>query len=423
MDSPHAAGRTRLFGSLILTLVLGACGSQGSDDLNANTPPPERTVGTDPKGNGPDAAGSSDPSGSDDGGALETSCDEARMNAIQTSIDTAIPNDIDAVAFVKEPSCKHYFTHGPSKYPSTTLHRIASNTKMYVASLILLLADDGLLTLDDPIAKWASEPQKVPGGNAMTIRQALHHTSGLYNYVESSQFQAQAATGRTFTPEELIGYGFGGGLYFTPGTGFHYSNTNYILLGRIAEKATNLPIEQLLRKRILEPIGAKNTYFAGKENVPAGLAIGKSASGGAPSPWDPSTAWAAGAYVATAEDLGLWTEARGNKSFHSNAANLALFDVGKVVGPSGVNYGAGMFELAPTLTNGGGLAVGHAGDFPGYHSWALYFPDKTTTVVVVVDSDAAPTKNALSYSETLRDAVLKPLFAPTGPSLTDAASP
>lgn len=416
MDPLHAAGRARLFGSLLLTLVLGACGSdasRGPDDPNANQAPGR----TDDDGRGDtdgDGGGSSSPTPRDDGGAPAWTCDEAKMGAIQASIDAAIPNDIDAVAFVKEPSCERYFTHGPSHYPVTTPHRIASNTKMYVASLILLLADDGLLTLDDPIAKWANEPEKVPGGNAITIRQALHHTSGLYNYTANLQFQSQAASGKKFTPEELVGFGFSGGLYFTPGTGFQYSNTNYIVLGLIAERAAHAPLEELLRKRILEPTGAKASYLDGKETG-AQVAAGKSASGGPSSPWDPSTAWAAGAVVATAEDLGRWTEVRGNKTFHSQAANDALFDLVTIQGNADVRYGAGMFELGPAITHGGGTGIGHGGDFPGYHSWALYFPEKKTTIAVVVDSDASP-PGAFggTYSETLRDAVLEPLFAANG---------
>lgn len=420
MDAFHAAGRARPFRSLILPLilVLGGCGSQGTsaDDLNGDRSPDRTNDGsgddTDTDGDGSSKPGTSDPSSRDDGGAPLPPCDEAKMSAVQASIDAVIPDTIDAVAFVKEACGERYFTHGPSKYPITTPHRIASNTKMYVASLILLLAEDGLLTLDDPIAKWANEPEKVPGGNAVTIRQALHHTSGLYNYVESSQFQSQAASGKKFTPEELVGFGFSGGLYFQPGTGFHYSNTNYIILGLIAERAGKLPLEQLLRKRILEPIGAKSSYLDGKETG-ATVAAGKSASGGPSSPWDPSTAWAAGAEVATVEDLGRWTEVRGNKTFHSKAGNDALFDI-VTIGSADVRYGAGMFVLGPNITHGGGVGVGHAGDFPGYHSWALYFADKKTTIAVVVDSDASPPNAGGTYSEKLRDAVLEPLFAANG---------
>lgn len=101
------------------------------------------------------------------------------------------------------------------------LFRAASVTKPFVATTVVMLQDEGLLSLDDPVADYVNG---VPDGDQITIRQALSHRSGLYNY--SDNIPDWAAD---YTPAELVGIAAAHSPYFAPGDGYHYSNTNYIV--------------------------------------------------------------------------------------------------------------------------------------------------------------------------------------------------
>ena len=128
--------------------------------------------------------------------------------------------------------------------------RIASITKTFIGTLILQLVGEGKLGLDDPIQPWA--PQ-VPNARHITVRELLNMSSGLYDYVEDRYWvrQASAPTGQTlarqWTPQQLVQVVVAHKPYFPPGKGYHYSNTNFILLGLIVEQVTGQPVEDVLR--------------------------------------------------------------------------------------------------------------------------------------------------------------------------------
>jgi D-alanyl-D-alanine carboxypeptidase len=121
--------------------------------------------------------------------------------------------------------------------------RIGSNTKTFTGTVILQLVDEGKLGLDDPVSKYQPE---VPNGENITIRQLLDMTSGLFNYAEDEDFNQTLDTEpqKVWEPRELIEIGFQHPPDFSPGEGFHYSNTNTVLLGMIIEQLTGQPLEQ-----------------------------------------------------------------------------------------------------------------------------------------------------------------------------------
>src|SRR3954454_18031635 len=132
--------------------------------------------------------------------------------------------------------------------------RIGSNTKTFTGTVILQLVDEGKLGLDDPVSKYQPE---VPNGENITIRQLLDMTSGLYNYSEDKDFNETLDTepDKVWTPEEVVEIGFKNEPYFAPGEGFHYSNTNTVLLGMIVEQLTGKSLEQEFQERLFEPLG------------------------------------------------------------------------------------------------------------------------------------------------------------------------
>ena len=150
---------------------------------------------------------------------------------------------------------------------STVFHG-ASITKANIATLILLLAQDGLLNLDSSWHKYVN--LSVAFNPSITIRQLLSHTSGIKDYLEvqGSGTLVTSDFNHAFTPHELLENIVSGTPDFAPGTNFKYSTSNYVLAALIAQTVTGHPVQQELRTRIWGPLGMTHTYFGGFENYP-----------------------------------------------------------------------------------------------------------------------------------------------------------
>ncbi|MEV7629916.1 serine hydrolase domain-containing protein [Actinoplanes sp. NPDC089786] len=154
--------------------------------------------------------------------------------------------------------------------------RMGSNTKTMVATVVLQLVAEHRVRLTDPVEKWLTG--LIPNGNAITLRMLLNHTSGLFNYTFDPEV-LRAFTGqdtRAWTPRELIAAGVRHDPMFAPGAGYSYSNTNYVALGLIAEKATGRHLDDLIRARITRPLRLTDTYLVTGADTPRtrGLAHG-----------------------------------------------------------------------------------------------------------------------------------------------------
>jgi CubicO group peptidase (beta-lactamase class C family) len=128
----------------------------------------------------------------------------------------------------------------------------------YVAMLVLTLVDDGVLRLDDPLSIWMPE---LPDADQVTLRMLANMTAGYRDYVPDPQFEQAlyADPFRQWTPEELIAASLRRPRQFAPGTNWDYAHTNYVILGLALEKATGRPMAELLRERVLDPLGLRNT--------------------------------------------------------------------------------------------------------------------------------------------------------------------
>jgi D-alanyl-D-alanine carboxypeptidase len=184
--------------------------------------------------------------------------------------------------------------------------RIGSLTKSYVAAVILELAGESKLSLDDSVERWL--PGVVPNGAAITVRHLLNHTSGIFNFTEEPElYETYVADPlHAWTPLELLRLAARHSNLFPPGEEWSYSNTNYIVLGLIAEAASGQPLEALLRERLFVPLTLTRTTFPADPALPAPFAHGYVRLGGAPvdsTAVHPSFAGAAGAIVSTAADV------------------------------------------------------------------------------------------------------------------------
>lgn len=152
--------------------------------------------------------------------------------------------------------------------PNTDMHfRSGSVTKTFVATVVLQLAAEHRLRLDDTVERWL--PGLVSGngnnGNLITLRMLLNHTSGLYNYAEDQQLNELFEKDHfiTFTPEELVRVAVSHQPDFPPGTAWGYSDTNYVLLGMVIEQATGHTYAQEITHRIIRPLRLRGTYLPG----------------------------------------------------------------------------------------------------------------------------------------------------------------
>ncbi|MGW6392271.1 serine hydrolase domain-containing protein [Streptomyces sp. NPDC055103] len=209
---------------------------------------------------------------------------------------------------------------GEKRRPSERF-RIGSTTKAFTATLVLQLAAEGRLGLDDTMEQWL--PGMVAGngydGRAITIRQLLNHTSGIFNYGNDAEFFKKGIGAQwfqhrydTYAPEQLIRIGLATPPPFAPGDAFLYSNTNYFLAALIVEKVTGGTFDEALTQRIVHPLELTGTYLPGTEPTIRGPHPRHYstlfASDARPEVHDAtemnqSFAWAAGGIISTTGDL------------------------------------------------------------------------------------------------------------------------
>ncbi|MGD9653306.1 MAG: serine hydrolase domain-containing protein, partial [Candidatus Dadabacteria bacterium] len=148
---------------------------------------------------------------------------------------------------------------------TTDLHmRIGSNSKAFVATCILILADQGKLDLDDPIDLYV---EGVPNGSLITLRQLAQMRSGLYNYAADLDLAQEPF--RQWTQQELLEISFSHPPLFAPGSAFDYSNANTVLLGLVVEKVSGQALGSFIEENILEPLGLTHTVFPAGAEIPS----------------------------------------------------------------------------------------------------------------------------------------------------------
>lgn len=265
--------------------------------------------------------------------------------------------------------------------------RIGSETKTFTVSAILQLVDQGLIGLDDPIAKYVPG---VPDGQQITIRELARMQSGLYNYSASPQFTEAlyANPYRAWTPGQLLAYSFSRPLNFAPGAGWEYSNTNTVLLGLVVEQVSRQRLQDYLRDHIFRPFGLRQTIFPTGSEFPFPHAHGYSTNELTGEPvdatdWNPSWGWAAGAMISTLSDLRRWAPvlATGRGLLTPRTQAERLQTVHPAGAPSDVSYGLGLFVIAGW--------IGHNGSLPGYQSLTIYLPGEHATLVILINTDDA----------------------------------
>src|SRR5436190_13044165 len=306
-----------------------------------------------------------------------------------------------------------------------THFRIASNTKTMTAAVVMQLAQESKLGLNDPVSKYIPA---VPNSDEITIAHLLEMRSGLYDYTNDPIISATIDTDPTkvWTPAELLAIAFAHPPNFPPGAKFEYVNTNYALLGLVAEKIDGKPLASCFQGRLFGPLGLRHTllpastvntihepfshgYLYGSSSValvgepPYSPEVQAAARAGTLLPKDytgvnHSFAQAAGDIISTGDDLATWIKALVAGRVLDPAHQRQWLDSLKPEDPSkpnGQKYGYGIAQLSW----GPNTIYFHGGETPGYNSKISYDPANDMTLIVwtnlTVSLDDQQTANTL----------------------------
>jgi D-alanyl-D-alanine carboxypeptidase len=272
---------------------------------------------------------------------------------------------------------------------------VASISKTFLAALILVLDEEGALDLETPVTTYLPDLAIDP---AITIRQLLDHTSGLHDFFYDPDIDEALLADRTrvWTAEEALSYI--GKPYFEPGAGWHYSNTNYVILGLVAEAVGGTPLAEQLRTRFLAPLGLDHTHYQGVEKPLGPVARAYRFSGPGlrlrPIPLsDGSTivpftsvvtaAGSAGSIASTADDLATWARALyGGRVLSPGSLTAMVADVA-VTAPfkPSIPYGLGV----QAATVDGRPTLGHSGRLLGSRTVVRWLPDQGMAIAVLTN--------------------------------------
>lgn len=164
------------------------------------------------------------------------------------------------------------------EFKSCHISKVASITKLFIGVLIMKLQEEGVFDLDDPISKYlsAEEIKDIANAGDVSIRQLMNHTSGIYDVITDSGFYLELLNNpqKHWSHEDLLKYVRKKDAYFPAGTGVKYSNTNLLLAIMVIEEATGRPHNELLREKIIQPLGLYDTYYFYHEQLPDFVAQG-----------------------------------------------------------------------------------------------------------------------------------------------------
>jgi D-alanyl-D-alanine carboxypeptidase len=292
-----------------------------------------------------------------------------------------------------------------------TVYQLASVTKQFTATAILLLAEDGKLSLDDKIAKFV--PDAPSAWEGVTVRHLLNHTSGIKSYTSLPDFMS--TPGKAFSHSDMLKLIAAQPMDFQPGEKWTYNNSGYYLLGMIIEKASGKEYGEFLAERIFKPLGMTSTRFNSKALVVKGRAVGYTRASNETRNAEfvhPSQPYSAGALISTVNDMAKWDAALYSDKVLKKAVLDIMWTPTQLKDGKTQDYGFGwsVGKIA------GHREIGHGGGIPGFSTQISRFVDDKLTVIVLTNLDSG---NAGSLARGIA-AVYIPELAPK-PAVAAAA--
>ena len=289
--------------------------------------------------------------------------------------------------------------------------RVGSNTKTFVAVVVMQLVQEGKVGLDEPIETYLPGLIKGEGidGSRITVRQLLQHTSGLPDFDETLVGTTDVFQYRHHyvTPRDVLDSALSKPAQFEPGAQWKYTNTNYVVLGMLVERVSQRPVGEQIDERIVKKLGLSHTYFPAlgdrsiKGTHPQGYHLSAEGKLEDITEMDTSLAWAAGGMVSTPSELNTFFQAVLDGRLLTQASidemKNGAVDASSHLGP-GTVYGLGLIGTSLTC---GGTAWGHHGGIAGYETHDGVGPDGTAVTVAVTasSSDIADQSNPESSAK------------------------
>ncbi len=319
--------------------------------------------------------------------------------AAQVLEQTGVPSA--SVAVVQHGKLVYTHAYGQARLDPATAataemrYSIGSISKQFTAAAILLLQEDGKLSLDDAVGKY------VPGltrGNEVTIRQILSHTAGYQDYwpedyVMTPMLKAESA-------QQILDTWGKKPLDFEPGTQWQYSNTNFVIAGRIVETVTGRPLMDLLTERIFRPLGMKSVWNSDESKLTEtdATAYYRHALGPLRVAPKEGRGWmyAAGELAMTAHDLALWDESLIAQTVLKPESYKQMFTEVKLKDGKGTHYGLGVM----VTEREGHRSIEHSGEVSGFVSDNEVLVDDGVAVAVLTNQDAVGAASTIARLTT-----------------------
>ncbi|MBZ5534734.1 MAG: beta-lactamase family protein [Acidobacteriia bacterium] len=308
--------------------------------------------------------------------------------AAETLAKTGVPSA--SVAVVKNGQMIYVNAYGDARIEPRTAatpemrYSIGSISKQFTATAILLLQEQGKLSLDDPVARFVPDLTRA---DEVTIRELLSHTSGYQDYWPQDYVMPMML--QPVTPQKILNGWARKALDFDPGTKWEYSNTNYVIAGLIVEKVSGMPLLQFLREKVFTPLGMKSVATIDGEKLgetdPVGYlryALGPPH----PAPKE-GKGWlfAAGELAMTAQDLAQWDISLIDQKLMKPSSYHELETEVLLRNGLGTQYGLGV----SVNLQAGHRALSHGGGVSGFNAENIVFPDEHAAVAVLTNQDAA----------------------------------
>jgi CubicO group peptidase (beta-lactamase class C family) len=333
---------------------------------------------------------------------IDEAVQQVRMTTLAPSVSVAIVQDGRIV---------YTHTYGTAQLDrgkaatAEMRYSIGSISKQFTATAVLMLAEEGKLSLDDPVSKYVSGTTR---GDEITVRQILSMTSGYQDYWPQDYVMPDML--KPTTPQQIVAGWASKPLDFEPGTKWQYSNTNYVIAGMIVEKAGGKPLVDFLGERVFRPL--KMLSVTNVDEAPLGgedpARYLRYATGPArPAPKE-GKGWlsAAGELAMTARDLALWDISIIDQTVLKPASYRTMQTDTLLKSGVATGYGLGV----NVGMNGGRRMISHGGEVSGFTASNQVFPDDRAAIVVLVNMDATGAPGQIAsriataiFTSTVRD--------------------
>lgn len=320
---------------------------------------------------------------------------EVDRNVRQVLASTGVSSA--SIALVRDGQIAYVQAYGQARLSPPVLARpemryaIGSISKQFTAAAVLMLAEEHKLSLDDPVSKFL--PGLTRAGD-VSIRQLLSHTSGYQDYWPQDYVPPDML--RETTPERILERWAGKPLDFEPGTQYQYSNTGYVVAGRIVEKAGGVSLLEFLRQRFFVPLRMESVTDVNQDRLASSDPVGYLRYALGPPRVAPKEGkgwlFAAAELAMTALDLARWNIAIIEGRLLTPASSKEMQTEVVLKNGLGTRYGLGL----DVTTESGHRALEHGGEVSGFTASNMVFPDDRAAVSVLTNQDAAQAASAIA---------------------------